>query len=245
MGTNTNLPTEIWLVILSLLGNDDEGFIHRVKMRLVSRDFLKVLLPCNHGKWNIRESIVSYCIDAFKYEAMQIFDIDEWVWRRVPDIKPKVLKRLNKYNMKLPFTVQVLHWNPHLHKFVWYDVRQRWFMSQNAARIVRFDLIPDEPIVDLVRGKRTMRFHDDRYDKMVCFISRYMSFPQYLTQLKLKDTSLSVEGFTTLAKALPPTIVDLNISCHISGHEDDGYILEDLPNSVIRAAGVRHYNAVR
>ena len=211
--------------ILLLLGNNDDGFIHRVKMRTVCKDFLHVVLPCNVGKWNIRESMISYCLDEFKYEAILVFDLDDWLWRRVPDIRPKVLKVLN---MK-----KCLFWNPHMQKFVWHA--NQWFMArehwESFPYTTRFfDSMPKEPLLHemecrLLRGKRRMRVHDERYDTMVRFISSHLPFQQNLTKLKLKDSSLSVEGFKTLASALPSTQVsDLSISCHIAGHEEDVFV---------------------
>ena len=225
---NVELPLEIWMSILSLLGNNDEGFIHRVKARLVCKDFLHVILPCNDGKWNIRESMISYCLDASKYEAILIFDLDDWIWRRVPSMKPKVLKLLN---MK-----ECLYWNPHMHKFVWHA--NQWFMAKEHRDMASFthmekvlsrfmEKIPKEPTLHdwLTRSKRRMRVHDERYDTMVRFISSYLSSQQNLTTLKLKDSSLSMEGFKTLASALPSTQVsDLSISCHIAGHEEDVFV---------------------
>ena len=221
---DVELPPEMWMEVLLLLGNHDEGFIHRVKMRLVCKDFLNVVLPCHDGKWNIRESMVSYCLDGSKYEAILIFDLDDWVWRRVPEVRPKVLKLLD---MK-----KCLYWNPHVHKFVWHA--NQWFMAQEHWDIASFPHmtrffknIPKEPILHdwLVRSKRRMRVHDERYDSMVRFLSPYLPLQQNLTTLKLKDSSLSVEGFKTLASALPSTQVsNLSISCHITGHEEDVFV---------------------
>ena len=213
------------------LGNDDEGFIHRVRMRLLGHDFKDIKCPCNNGKWNIRESIISYCLDINLYKTLFFFDIDEWCWRLVPEIQPKVMKTIDVKKQQ--------YWNPHLHKYMWlgnflpdtpgismHSTTVGLISKHNEEPNVSVKSLGKIPVVPLLvdtRKRRTRRACDDRYDKMVRFIAPNLCNQQELTQLKLKDTNLSVEGFKTLGDALPATITDLNVSCHLSGHEYDAF----------------------